>query len=362
MIPTASFGSIAVLYDCGNRLGSLGFLAHPELEERNFALQDLVAGLQWVQRWGGEIGGDTSRVTLIGESAGASNISQLLAVPAAGGLFHRLIHQSAGWMVSDPPASDDATALGETLQERLGARNLEEMRAIPVQKLHASAEQVYSVVGFDPVAGDTTLPTTLRQRLVEQSLPKIDLLIGSNADEWKMSVGDEETLNDWLERNLEADVQQRVLSALGPVTDQTRALDLLYSAKYFVCPSLELARGVEAVGGTSWVYYFSRVRPGQPAREMGAYHGAELPYVFNTHDSWLPTDTDDRALSHIMMDYWVSFARTGDPNTASQIEWNSFEDGGEHVLQLDVRPAMISHPSEVLCKALNVGMEREEGA
>ena len=69
------------------------------------------------------------------------------------------------------------------------------------------------------------------------------------------------------------------------------------------------------------MYHFTRQRPGTGGEKMGAYHGTEIPYVFDTHDDWLPTEAIDHSLTEVVMDYWVQFARSGDPNVPGQPEW-----------------------------------------
>ena len=84
------------------RLGAFGFLADPELTRENggssgdFGLEDMIAGLKWVKNNIAKFGGDPSRVTIFGESAGGIAVSMLCASPAAKGLFQGAISESGG--------------------------------------------------------------------------------------------------------------------------------------------------------------------------------------------------------------------------------------------------------------------------
>lgn len=341
-----------VVISIAYRLGPFGFFAHPDLEQSNFALQDIVSALRWIQEWAPAFGGDASRVTLMGESAGASNIAALLAVPGARGLFQRVIHQSAGWAARELPTLSTAQSLGVALQDQVGASSLAELRAVSAADIDAAAKFVYAEAGFDPAAGDRFLPIALSEQLEAGKLPPVDLLIGSNADEWKIYLTPGESLDSWLQQTLPKELHPQAVKAVAALGNEQRVLDALITAKAFVCPSLDLARGVTTAGAKSWVYYFSRVRPGKKASDMGAYHGAELPYVFDTHDSWLPTAQDDRILTVQMMDYWASFARNGNPNTSGLPAWPAFAEGHEQVMQLDSTLAVRPHPSAEICALL----------
>ena len=83
------------------RVGALGFLAHPGLDKEspnnvsgNYGLLDQLAALQWVQRNIGAFGGDPSRVTIFGQSAGAESILIHLVSPESKGLYSQAIIQS----------------------------------------------------------------------------------------------------------------------------------------------------------------------------------------------------------------------------------------------------------------------------
>jgi para-nitrobenzyl esterase len=91
-----------VVVSVAYRLGKLGFLSHPQLTAEqgghsgNYGLLDQIAGLQWVKRNIAAFGGDPSRVTIFGESAGGISVSMLAASPLAKGLFQGAISESGG--------------------------------------------------------------------------------------------------------------------------------------------------------------------------------------------------------------------------------------------------------------------------
>ena len=98
------------------RTGALGFMAHPELTKENpeghsgnYGILDQIFALQWVQRNITNFGGDPSKVTIAGESAGAISCSLLCGSPLAKGLFHGCISQSGG---SFAPWTDAPRSLG----------------------------------------------------------------------------------------------------------------------------------------------------------------------------------------------------------------------------------------------------------
>jgi para-nitrobenzyl esterase len=102
---------------------------------------------------------------------------------------------------------------------------------------------------------------------------------------------------------------------------------------------LQIARNASASGQPAWLYLFTRVRPGMDS--IRAYHGAEIPYVFDTADEWLPRDETDRKLTDAMTSYWVNFVTSGDPNGRDLPKWPQASAHETNALELGdtIRPA-----------------------
>ena len=116
-IELATYGAIVVTI--AYRLGVFGFFTHPDLSLSNFALTDIVAALDWLQRHVAAFGGDPHNITLMGESAGGNNILHLLSSPIAKGRFQRAIVQSAGWAISGRTNRFEQLQLASELTEEL---------------------------------------------------------------------------------------------------------------------------------------------------------------------------------------------------------------------------------------------------
>merc|ERR1712057_45393 len=125
------------------RLGFLGYFAHPELSEANFGLLDQVKALEWVRDNIESFGGDPSKVTIFGESAGGTSVLALMVSPLSEGLFQRVISESASVNESPNVTVSEGSKLGVAVGEQIGvpagADQLEKMRAVSAKDL-AQAE------------------------------------------------------------------------------------------------------------------------------------------------------------------------------------------------------------------------------
>jgi para-nitrobenzyl esterase len=178
----ADFVVVAVNY----RLGSLGWLCHPALGGGNWGLLDQVAALEWVRENIAAFGGDPGRVTVVGQSAGALCAIDLLATPAARGLFRRVILQSPplGDLIQPPEVAGRwAKALAEA-----GGGDLELLRTLPAERVVALHEELLERPeyrgtrgGALPTLDAASLPISVLE--VPGASPEVEVLAGHTAHE-----------------------------------------------------------------------------------------------------------------------------------------------------------------------------------
>ena len=339
------------------RVGVFGFFSHPSLVPANFGLLDQVAALQWVTDNIENIGGDSQKITVMGESAGANNIDYLMVMPSSKGLFSRVIHQSGGSSLTNRSVREAHLALGHVFAQQTVGDDVDDpiraMRQLPADTILEAADTVFKNHYFDAVVDGHSVRESIMDTLRDGKIHAVDLLIGSNDDEWLMYTGDQPDIEGWLDAEVAPSSVDTLHTILAAETDDRRKLDLLRTAKYYVCPSLVLAQKVSNVGRRAWVYHFTRQREGDLAATMGAYHGAELPYVFDTHDDWLPTVEADHRLTKVMQSYWVNFATNGNPNQSGLQPWLPFKSDSRKIQSIGDRLYSSEHPSQPLCAFLS---------
>jgi para-nitrobenzyl esterase len=333
-----------VLVTLNYRLSGLGFLAHPALSVEsgssgNYALHDVLAALRWVHENIGTFGGDPNCVTLFGQSAGAAMVNVLMTCGAARGLVHRCIVHSGGRMRGGPMAGLRPRAVAEADGERwlqtLGAHSVNELRRLAGDMLCGAPRQ------FAPILDGVLVTEQPQQSFARGAQLQVPLLCGftSNeaasfpAPEWQTQLGFKQFVN-------------QSFGAIAPVLleryavhDDATALRASYQLRAdisFAYQPWQLAHSHQASSSApTWLFQFGRTVPlpatlhyhDEPAHGWGAYHGAELWYVFNTldrqpHWNWTAAD---RALASSMCAYWANFARSGNPNAPALPDWPRFD-------------------------------------
>lgn len=345
-----------VLVSVGYRLGVFGFLSHPQLRgaaaPANFGLLDQIAALRWVQDNIAGFGGDPRNVTVFGESAGAADIGYLLTSPAAAGLFQRAISQSGGYFLRESATLEQAQSAGAALAQHIGATSLAALRARGSAQVFEAAKAALPAYHFGPVIDGITLLQPPAAYFRQHGLDA-NLLIGSNEHEWYMYVDDKpEGLNSAL-KDLPESARAPLRERAQREPSARHAVAQVTGLTQMGCPPYLLAGAAARHGHRSWVYRFTRVRPGTGGQALLAYHGAEIPYIFDTHDAWFSADAVEPALTTAMLGYWSNFARNGDPNGAGLAPWPAYGGTQPRVQELGARIAAIEPPDGALCERLS---------
>ena len=310
------------------RIGPLGFLTCKALDEEaptgksgNYGLKDQIAALDWVHDNIGAFGGDPDHITIMGQSAGAMSVFDLMCSPLARGKFVGAIMDSAGGPVPCMTQEDFATKYCSEFVDSLGV-DLDGMRSMDIDELWGKwgsfmAANPPAPLPTQPVHGDDVLPEDLVETWRKAAFADVPVLMGTNANEDQSFVD-------------------------SPDVHGMR--DGFYSGTLALCEKM-----ANACESDAFMYHFAATPPGEP--NAGAWHSAEQMYVFQTMlRSYRPYSGVDLDLSNAMNSYWANFIKTGNPN-GSAIDgtllpvWSPFREKGECVFfDRGVEPHMIPAP------------------
>lgn len=347
-----------ILVTANYRLGVFGYLAHPELVAEspaytggnysagNYGILDQIQVLRWVQENIAGFGGDPGNVTVFGESAGAWSVHFLTTSPLAEGLFHKAIAQSGARMDMrveldrHSSAGQSAVSAGEQLADQLGVDGLAGLRALPAYALLEGA----AAASFrtDGIVDGWVIPDQPYRLFAEGKQNRVPVLVGFNSDEGT-TLGAADALPATAEayesqvRSVYGDFADMMLEVYP--ADDIRASSLAsFRDLRFGWHMVTWANMTRYVDQPAYLYYFTHRPPGPRAQELGAYHAAEIPYVFNNahtlRNGITPTDS---ALADAMSDYWVSFARDGVPSASGQPVWRPYTNSDRNYLRFGAR-------------------------
>ncbi|WP_109484985.1 carboxylesterase/lipase family protein [Occallatibacter savannae] len=331
-----------VIVTINYRLGVLGFLAHPALTAEsehhssgNYGLLDQIEALRWVKENIGAFGGDAARVTIVGQSAGAMSVADLLASPLAKGLFSGAIADSGiGGRGVPMQTLDEAEKSGEAFASAKKAASIEALRALPASEFAKPGGR------FAPIVDGWVVPENAIAATEQKgSGSDVPVITGFQANDAALGGG---------RTNAAEQFQNRAKQAYGPMAEEFLKLypaasdeeakqsgvasgrDRLKAGMY-----LWASKRAETHKSPVYIYYFDRAVPWPAHPEYGAFHSGELPYTFGNLAIFdRPWEPVDRTISKMMMTYWKDFSSSGDPNGASVPRWPVVEPGKPVVMRL----------------------------
>jgi para-nitrobenzyl esterase len=357
-----------VLVSIAYRVGVLGYLAHPELSAEsthgvsgNYGILDMIAALAWIKDNIAAFGGDPSRVTIFGESAGGIAVSMLCASPQAKGLFHGAISQSGGSFGPSRPTSypgENMKSLklaeedGVALMKRANVASIKELRALSPDALPGG----FGSGGSWPIIDGVVIPDDQFTLYEAGKYNDVPVLIGYNSDEGLSFMG---MLNVKNAAEYEASLTARfgkfapALAKAYPtsnnaITRSTRNLmrDVAFGWHTWSWARLQSRTGKAGV----FLYYFDQ-HPAYPKdgpqADHGSPHAQEIPYVFQSLDKNNPaTSASDVVISEAMATYWTNFAKYGHPNSKEVTPWKPFTEKQPAVMHFNQVPKMGIVPDE----------------
>jgi len=375
-----------VMVTLNYRVGPFGFYSHPELTAEgngaggNQALGDAIAAFKWLKANVAQFGGDPDNITLFGESAGAAMNGGLVGAAGARGTFERAIAQSGAWMglgigtmlpnhvegatlPPPPPAGTPAPAgpggpggfgnqpasaelRGLANARQIGAETLAALRALPAAEIQSKLRGQGMIIDGRIITEDLSITfENGRQN-------PVDVLVGSNADEGSFAAGPPTTAEAWRNGAGQRWGQQNVelgLAAYPASTDAEAQAQAVQPFTDTLSWHMRLfAEKQAAIGQDSWHYFFTHdplYDEGQ--RDLGSAHTGEIPYVFDnlcaprtfpggSSVELMCGNPREEAFSDQVSQYFVNFARTGNPNGAGLPQWPATKDlGANETMILD---------------------------
>ena len=366
------------------RLTVFGFMAHPELTTEapyhssgNYGFLDQNAALKWVQSNIAAFGGDPSRVTIAGQSAGSRSVTVQMLSPLSKGLFAGAIMES-GSIVSaaKPPSLADAEKHGMAFMKAAGASSLKDLRALPAAKLlEMTAQREWA--RFEAIADNYQVPSKdlieyvdageqahvpLMQGWVSEDRPARSLL-GKNpptpagyaaAVRSKFGADADEVLKFYPS----GETEDQVLDAAQSLaTDEGMGYNMWRFGEghrnssgkpvyrfFYVQPRPKFLGAANQTPGVAGGIITNTTGSATTPKWRGAVHSAEIEYALgnlatNKHYAWGPSDY---RLSELMENYFANFIKAGDPNGAGVPKWPAYtSEGGFQIMKLGSDSAAI---------------------
>ena len=365
-------GVIVVTIDY--RLGKLGFFAPTELSEEgrqnnesvgNYGLMDQIAALKWVHDNIASFGGDADNVTIFGESAGGRSVVWLMTSPSAKGLFNKAIAESAQqtplrYQKLDKPGLVSQEEMDAKFISSRGAKDLKDLRSMPADKILVTPQEYQNgAFGGAFIDGSIIIDNPI-PLFAEGKQYKIPFMIGTNSWDASFFVPGQPPVDAYLAKMGQ---DRHIIDNLYADFKNKCALSAEIMADGWYHGSAKLLADSAGQYAPSYAYYFDYLTPKIRTSHPGSPHTFEIPYVFGSmafvlpppasfesntdqcslitkasddlkskavwSNYWFPMsdarNKEDIYMSEQMSKSWAAFAKTGNPNYNSKINWPAYK-------------------------------------
>ncbi|GAM27469.1 hypothetical protein SAMD00019534_106450 [Acytostelium subglobosum LB1] len=342
--------SNAIVVTINYRLGVLGFLMTDDFTG-NYGFLDQRQALQWIQNNIAYFGGNSSRVTLCGQSAGATSIAAHITSPLSFGLFQQAISES------NPFTLDLKTRTVAKQNSMHFAKAVGCPTATPACLLAVDADaviqgQIKAQQEVDPLIPLAAFlpwtPTVDEVDILDQPITLIEqgkfldipMIVGTVKEEALLFIYQASAKNITEEEYagvlalLFYEKAVDIAAGYPPVhSDNRPVMSVLGTNFIFVCPNRNMTRYLNRVEPV-FTYQFQHVLsfdawgPDYPYCVGHVCHGSELPFIFNSASLGGYTfDADEQVLAYAMNNYWMNFVANGNPNIGLSVPtvWPNYD-------------------------------------
>jgi para-nitrobenzyl esterase len=351
------------------RVNALGYLYLEDFGARykgssNLAIQDQLMGIRWIKNNIAKFGGDPDNITIMGESAGSASVMILMGLSQAKGLFTKAIAESGGCNLVR--TREQASRYTKQFLKAAGVKDIESLKKLSADDIVKAVGKQLDEAGFEadlvfaPVVDGNIIPIDPFKAIDSGSARGITFLNGTNQDEYRYWINYSGILR-FISMGVILDAVPDVKARLG---GKDKELIEFYKKKnphsgisdnmfefatdmMFLIPHIQ-ATEAQSKYANVWMYRFDW--KSQVKDYFGACHAIELPFVLKTFDSptrWqIVGPNPPMDLSDMMMDAWVAFARTGNPNHAGMKTWPQYEAGQRATMIFNTESEVINDPEK----------------
>ena len=340
------------------RAGSLGFMAHadlakesPEGHSGNYGILDQIFALQWVQRNIKNFGGDPTKVTIFGESAGAMSCHILCASPLAKGLFRACISQSGAFMSPMNVVNEQqAQMLGWMFMNQLKKNSIAEMRQMDAKELTGNGVNFQGCV---PIVDGYVIPEPIYDLYLKGNYNDVPVLIMYNSDEGAVdfdSVSVEQYAQQFGQLSGQWGDSAKVYypgnteeERLYSMRDLTR--DVGFGWPAYAWATMQKKTGKSPVY-SAYLAQKSDTTVYAKGNRRGAAHADDMMYLKGAFDDKAEQYPQEKKVGELMQQYWVNFAKTMNPNGEGLPHWPVYEEEKATVMQFNNGASLVETPNQ----------------